>query len=99
VTKQAYMMVANLGLDPEIGSISFYDSSGAYETSFQKPFSEATAQLIDSEVRKLVAEAYRRTTEVLQGKRAELDQLAQLLLDKEMVFKEDIEKILGKRGG
>ena len=98
VTKQAYMMVANLGLNPELGSISFYDSSGAYETTFGKPYSEATAQLIDTQVHLLVEEAHKRTTDILMQKRTELNTLAQLLLDKEVVFKEDIEKILGKRG-
>jgi AFG3 family protein len=97
VTKQAYMMVANLGLNPQIGSMSYYDSTGTYENTFQKPFSEATAQLIDVEVRKLIEQAHKRTTELLLGKRAELDKLAQLLLEKEVVYKEDIEVILGKR--
>lgn len=97
VTKQAYMMVANLGLTTQLGSISYYDSTGTYESSFQKPFSEATAQLIDSEVRKIVEEAHRRTRDLLTEKRTELDKLAQLLLEKEVVYKEDIEKILGKR--
>jgi AFG3 family protein len=97
VTKQAYMMVANLGLNPQIGSMSYYDSTGTYENTFQKPFSEATAQLIDIEVRKLIEQAHKRTTELLLGKRAELDKLAQLLLEKEVVYKEDIEVILGKR--
>jgi AFG3 family protein len=96
-TKQAYMMVAMLGLNPALGSISYYDSTGAYESSLQKPYSEATAQLIDSEVRKLIEDAHQRTVEILTQKHAELDQLAQLLLDKEVIYKEDIEKILGKR--
>ena len=97
VTKQAYMMVANLGLSTEIGNISYYDSTGTYESAFQKPFSEATAELIDSEVRKLVQEAHRKTEEVLRNKRAELDSLANLLLNKEVIYKADLESILGKR--
>ena len=96
-TKQAYMMVAMLGLNPELGNISYYDSSGSYESSLQKPYSEATAQLIDTEVRKLIETAHQRTIAVLTEKRSELDQLAQLLLDKEVIYKEDIERILGKR--
>ncbi len=97
VTKQAYMMVANLGLNKEIGSTSYYDSTGQYDATFQKPYSEATAQLIDTEVRKLVQQSYDRTKEVLMNNRAALDTLAQLLLDKEVVEKEELEKILGKR--
>lgn len=97
VTKQAYMMVANLGLNPEIGNTSYYDSTGVYDTAFQKPYSEATGQLIDIEVRKMIQAAHDRTKEIIQQNRAELDNLAQLLLDKEVVYKEDLEKILGKR--
>lgn len=96
-TKQAYMMVANLGLNPEIGCTSYYDSTGVYESSFQKPFSEATARLIDLEVRKLIEQAHNRAKEILQQKRSQLDTLALLLLDKEIVYKEDLELILGKR--
>jgi AFG3 family protein len=96
-TKQAYMMVANLGLNAALGNISYYDSTGAYEASFQKPFSEDTARLIDLEVRKLIEQAHDRTNEILQQKRSQLDSLAQLLLEKEIVYKEDMERILGKR--
>ena len=97
VTKQAYIMVMQLGMDPEIGSVSFYDSTGAYESSFQKPYSEATARLIDSEVRKLVNEAHKRTEDILRRKRNEMDELANLLIEKEVVYKEDIQRILGDR--
>jgi AFG3 family protein len=97
VTKQAYMMVANLGLSEKVGSISFYDSSGMAEGAFQKPFSEATAQLIDEEVRKLVENAHQRTREILENNRDKLDKLAELLLQKEVVYKEDLKAILGER--
>lgn len=97
VTKQAYMMVGSLGLDSELGSISYYDSTGGYENSFTKPYSEATAQLIDKQVQQVIAEAHKCTEDILLQKRAELDSLAQLLLDKEIVYKEDLERILGKR--
>lgn len=97
VTKQAYMMVSQLGLSEKIGNISFYDSTGIYENSFQKPYSEATAQLIDNEVRKLVEEAHETARQVLENNRDKLDALAKLLLQKEVVFKNDIEAILGKR--
>ena len=97
VTKQAYTMVAYYGLDEKIGNISFYDSTGQYEQSLQKPYSEATAQLIDEEVRKLVKEAYARTKTVLAKHRKELKELAELLLEKEVVVKADLEKVFGKR--
>ena len=97
VTKQAYMMVANLGLNEKIGNISFYDSTGTRETAFTKPYSESTARIIDDEVRKLVEHAYDTTKEILEKHREELDKLARLLLQKEVVQKHDIENILGKR--
>lgn len=97
VTKQAYMMVSQLGLSEKVGNISFYDSSGIYENSFQKPYSEATAQLIDDEVRKLIEEAHETARQVLENNRDKLDALAKLLLQKEVVFKNDIEAVLGKR--
>lgn len=98
VTKQAYAMVMQLGLDPEIGNVSYYDSTGTYEASFQKPYSEETGRLIDMEVRKMIDKAYVRTAEILNGKRKEMDELASLLLEKEVVYKEDIQRILGARG-
>lgn len=97
VTKQAYMMVAHLGLSEKLGNISFYDSSGGLESSFQKPYSEATAQLIDEEVRALIGQAYRSAVTVLENNRNKLDALAKYLLEKEVAYKEDIERILGKR--
>ncbi|HEY0031287.1 MAG TPA: ATP-dependent zinc metalloprotease FtsH [Bacteroidia bacterium] len=99
VTKQAYMMVANLGLSDKIGNISFYDSSGVYENSFQKPYSEATAQMIDEEVRKLVEKAHEHTRRILRSNRVKLDQLAELLLKKEILYKNELESILGERDG
>lgn len=97
VTKQAYSMVAFYGLDEKLGPISFYDSSGRYEQSLQKPYSEATAQLIDEEVRQLVAKAYKRTKALLVQHRKELEVLATLLLEKEVAVKKDLEAIFGKR--
>ncbi len=97
VTKEAYTMVGNLGLSEKLGNVSFYDSTGAYESSLQKPYSEATAQLIDEEVRKLVAAAYERAKTILAQQRQNLDTIAQELLIKETIYKEDIEKILGKK--
>ena len=97
VTKQAYMMVAFYGLNEEIGNLSFYDSNGQYERSLQRPYSEATAEKIDEEVHKLVEAAYERTKQILLEHRGQLDALAQLLLQKEVVYQEDLEEIFGKR--
>lgn len=97
ITKQAYAMVTIYGLNERIGNISFYDSSGQQEYSFGKPYSEQTAQTIDQEVKKLIDEAYLRTTTLLKSHRQELTDLASRLLEKEVIFKEDLEGIFGKR--
>ncbi len=97
VTKQAYNMVAYYGLDKKVGHISFYDSTGQNERLLGKPYSEATAQLIDSEVRQLVTQAYEKTKGLLIEHKDELERLAQLLLKKEVIVKEDLESILGER--
>lgn len=97
VTKQAYTMVAYYGLSDKIGNLSFYDSTGQYESSFQKPYSEATAQLIDQEVKKLVEAAYERTKKILIDHQSELEELANLLLKKEVVYKDDLIEIFGER--
>jgi cell division protease FtsH len=97
VTKQAYMMVAELGLSDKIGNISFYDSTGMYENSFQKPYSEATGQIIDEEVRKLIEQAHQTAKIILENNRQKLDALAKLLLKQEVVYKKDIESVLGNR--
>ena len=97
VTKQAYNMVAYYGLADKIGNISFYDSTGQSERLLEKPYSEATAQLIDQEVRKLVQDAYERTKQILSTNKDKLESLAKLLLEKEVVFEKDLERIMGKR--
>ena len=97
VTKQAYTMVAYYGLNKKLGNISYYDSTGQYEQSLQKPYSEATAQMIDEEVHKLIESAYQRTVELLREHRDKLEQLAELLLEKEVAMKDDLEAIFGKR--
>lgn len=97
VTKDAYTMVAYFGFNERIGNVSFYDSSGRYENGFQKPYGEDTAKLIDVEVRQLIEECYQQAKSILIEHRQELNQIAQLLLQKEMVFKDEIEKILGDR--
>ena len=97
ITKQAYAMVSIYGLNEKIGNISFYDSSGQSEYNFQKPYSEKTAQIIDEEVSKLIEEAYVKTKKILEGNKDKLAKLADLLLEREVIFKEDVEKIFGKR--
>ncbi|HEU4902707.1 MAG TPA: ATP-dependent zinc metalloprotease FtsH [Flavisolibacter sp.] len=96
-TKEAYMMVAYFGFSDNMGSVSFYDSTGQQDTSLVKPYSEETARLIDDEVRKLLNDAYAHTKEMLQQNRGLLDRLAERLLQKETLYKEDLETVLGKR--
>ncbi|MEQ8910609.1 MAG: ATP-dependent zinc metalloprotease FtsH [Vicingaceae bacterium] len=97
ITKQAYAMVSVYGLNDKIGNVSFYDSSGQSEYSFQKPYSEKTAELIDNEVKLMVEKAYTRTKNILTEHQDQLKELAELLLEKEVIFKDDLEKIFGKR--
>jgi len=95
VTKQAYAMVSIYGLNERIGNISFYDSQG--RDSFTKPYSEDTARIIDEEVSKLVEGQYQRALQVLSENQDKLTELAEQLLAKEVIFKEDLERIFGKR--
>jgi cell division protease FtsH len=95
VTKQAYAMVGIYGLNDRIGNLSYYDSSG--ENQFTKPYSDETARTMDEEVSKLVEAAYQRALHLLTENREKLEELAQLLLDKEVIFKEDLERVLGVR--
>lgn len=97
VTKQAYAMVVYYGLDKEIGNISFYDSSGQSDYGFQKPFSEKTAEKIDAQIRSMVEEAYSKAKEILTENREKLDALATILVEREVIFREDVENIYGKR--
>ena len=97
VTKQAYAMVTVYGLSEKIGNISFYDSSGQNEYSFSKPYSEKTAELIDKEVSEMVEAAYKRTIKILTDNKDKLEKLAENLLEKEVIFKENLEVIFGKR--
>ncbi len=97
VTKQAFNMVAYFGLNEKIGNISYYDSTGQQEYSFTKPYSEKTAETIDKEVSVLVEKAYLRAVEILKKNKDTLKTLAEKLLDKEVIFGDDLEKIFGKR--
>lgn len=99
VTKQAYAMVAYYGMSEQIGNLSFYDSTGQSDMALTKPYSERTAQDIDSEVKAIVDGAYKSALETLQTHREGLTQLAELLLEREVIFAEDLEKIFGKRKG
>ena len=96
-TKKAYSMVAYLGMSDKVGNMSYYDSSGQGEMALTKPYSEQTAELIDKEVKRLLDDAFALATKVLREHRDGFTQLAELLLEKEVVFSEDLERIFGKR--
>ncbi|HLW19268.1 MAG TPA: ATP-dependent zinc metalloprotease FtsH [Cyclobacteriaceae bacterium] len=96
ITKMAYSIVSVYGMNEKIGNVSFYDSKSS-DYKFNKPYSEATAETIDEEVRKLITFAYDRTKELLRDKGEELEKIAQQLLEKEILFQSDLEKIIGKR--
>ncbi len=97
VTKEAYMMVAYYGFNKKLGPVSFYDSTGQRDTAFRQPYSEETGKLIDEEVRRLVSDAYERAKQLLTDHKQGLQHVANLLLQKEVIFKDDLEKILGER--
>ncbi|NLO51003.1 MAG: AAA family ATPase, partial [Bacteroidales bacterium] len=97
VTKQAFAMITYFGLNKRLGNVSYYDSTGQQEYSFTKPYSERTAQIIDEEVHKLAEEAYQKAVSLLTKNKEKVDQLALVLLEKEVIYKEDLEKIFGKR--
>ncbi len=99
VTKQAYAMVAYFGMSDEVGHMSYYDSSGQSDYGFTKPYSERTAELIDAEAKKIVEESYKKAKEVISANIDGLKQLAEQLLEKEVIFSEDLERIFGKRRG
>ena len=95
VTKQAYAMVSIYGLSPQLGNISYYDSQG--QTGFTKPYSEDRAKLIDTEVSRIIEEQYNRALKLLTDNKDKLTQLAEKLLVHEVIFKDDLEEIFGKR--
>tara|TARA_A100001037_G_scaffold290381_1_gene303146 strand:- start:54 stop:1028 length:975 start_codon:yes stop_codon:yes gene_type:complete len=96
VTKQAYAMISIYGMSNNIGNISYYDSSGQ-NTGFTKPYSESRAKIIDDEVSKLIQTQYNRAKEILKKYKEKAEKLANALLKKEVIFKEDLENIFGKR--
>ncbi len=95
ITKLAYSMVTIYGMSPKVGNVSFNDPTGEY--GYQRPYSEQTAQLIDQEVRELIDTAYNRTIALLTEKKSEVEAIAVELLDKEIIFKSDLDRIIGKR--
>ncbi len=97
VTKQARAMVTIYGLNDKIGNLTYYDSSGQNEYGFTKPYSEKTAELIDQEISKLIETQYQRAISILEQHRDKLTELATVLLDKEVIFKDNLQKIFGDR--
>ncbi|WP_179319266.1 ATP-dependent zinc metalloprotease FtsH [Winogradskyella helgolandensis] len=97
VTKQARAMVTVYGLSDKVGNLTYYDSSGQSEYGFTKPYSEKTAELIDQEISDIIEEQYQRAIKLLEKNKDKLTELAEVLLDKEVIFKDNLEKIFGKR--
>lgn len=97
VTRQAKAMVSIYGLNDTLGNITYYDSSGQTDYNFSKPYSEQTAQVIDKEISKIIEKQYERAIDLLKNSKEKLKQLADRLLEKEVIFKDDLENILGKR--
>ncbi|CAM3621482.1 ATP-dependent zinc metalloprotease FtsH [Flavobacterium gelidilacus] len=97
VTKQAKAMVTIYGLNEKLGNITYYDSSGQNEYNFSKPYSEETARIIDDEISILIEGQYQRAIKLLEDNKDKLNQLADILIEKEVIFKDDLETIFGKR--
>ncbi|KIA85058.1 peptidase M41 [Kaistella solincola] len=97
VTKQAQAMVTIYGLNDKLGNISYYDSSGQSEYSFGKPYSDQTAKMIDEEISKIIETQYQRALQILSDNKDKLDALAAKLLEKEVIFREDLEEVFGQR--
>ena len=97
ITKQARAIVTIYGLNEEIGNLTYYDSSNQNEYGFTKPYSEETAQKIDKEISKIIEKQYARAIDLLEKNKVKLTELAERLLEKEVIFKDDLEKIFGKR--
>jgi cell division protease FtsH len=97
ITKQARAMVTIYGLSDKIGNLTYYDSSGQNEYGFTKPYSEQTAELIDKEISDIIETQYKRAIKLLEDNKDKLTELAEVLLEKEVIFKDNLEKIFGKR--
>ena len=97
VTKQARAMVTIYGLNDKLGNVTYYDSSGQTDYNFSKPYSEVTAQTIDKEISAIIEKQYQRAIQILKDNKEKLEQLANILIEKEVIFKDDLETIFGKR--
>src|SRR5690606_28259371 len=97
VTKQARAMVTVYGLNDKIGNITYYDSSGQSDYNFSKPYSDETAKVIDKEISDLIEGQYQRAIRILEENKDKLIELADVLIEREVIFKDDLEKIFGKR--
>jgi len=97
VTKQAKAMVIVYGLNEKIGNITYYDSSGQSEYNFNNPYSEKTAEIIDEEISKIIEDQYQRAIDILEKHKPELIKLAEILIEKEVIFEDDLINIFGKR--
>ena len=97
VTKQAKAMVTIYGLNDKVGNLTYYDSSGQSDYNFTKPYSEKTSEVIDKEISKIIETQYQRALKILKENKSKLKKLADLLFEKEVIFKNDMEKIFGKR--
>ncbi len=95
VTRMAYDMVAIYGMNEKVGNVSYYDPKNEY--GFQKPYSEKTAEMIDEEARKIIAKSFEKAKKLIRDKYKEFEKIAHVLLDKETIFKSDIEEMIGKR--
>ncbi|UTN02337.1 ATP-dependent zinc metalloprotease FtsH [Flavobacterium bizetiae] len=97
VTRQARAMVTIYGLNEKIGNVTYYDSTGQSEYNFSKPYSDETAKIIDKEISELIEGQYQRAIQILEENKDKLNQLADILIEKEVIFKDDLETIFGKR--
>ena len=97
VTRQARAMVTIYGLNDKIGNVTYYDSTGQSEYNFSKPYSDETAKIIDAEISQLIEGQYKRAIDILEENKDKLNQLADILIEKEVIFKDDLEAIFGKR--
>ena len=97
VTRQARAMVTIYGLNDKIGNVTYYDSTGQSEYNFSKPYSDETAKVIDKEISELIEGQYQRAIQILEDNKDKLNQLADILIEKEVIFKDDLENIFGKR--
>ena len=97
VTKQARAMVTVYGLNSKVGNLTYYDSSNGNDYGFTKPYSEKTAETIDKEISSIIEKQYQRAIKILEDNKSKLTELAEVLLDKEVIFKDNLEKIFGSR--